>query len=115
MASRENPGILDTAASLLEEYPLCDRCLGRQFAWLSTGTSNDQRGYSIKLILSMKADETIKSGAKDEGRKLLAALAGNGLFAPAQALAEKEALDYEKGKACYLCAVDGKCAFDNIP
>ncbi len=115
MARRENSGILDTAASLLEEYPLCDRCLGRQFAWLSTGTSNDQRGYSIKLILSMKADGIIKSGAKDEGRKLLAALAGNGLFAPAQTLAEKEELDYEKGKVCYLCAVDGECAFDRIP
>ncbi len=115
MVGRENPGILDTAASLLEEYPLCDRCLGRQFAWLSTGTSNDQRGNSIKLILSMKADEIIKAGAKDEGRKLLTILAGNGMFSPAQILAEKEALDYEKGKVCYLCSVDADCAFDRIP
>jgi len=114
MVGRKNSGILDTAASLLEEYPLCDRCLGRQFAWLSTGTSNAKRGHSIKLILSMRADEIIKSGAKDEGWKLLAALAGNGMFSPAKTLAEKEALDYEKDQVCHLCAVDDDCVFDRI-
>jgi tRNA pseudouridine synthase 10 len=47
--------ILDTARKILHEGPICDHCLGRQFAKLSTGLSNDQRGAAIKLVLAMQA------------------------------------------------------------
>jgi len=47
--------ILDTARKILHEGPICDHCLGRQFAKLSTGLSNDRRGRAIKLVLAMQA------------------------------------------------------------
>ena len=47
--------ILDTARKILKEGPICDHCLGRQFAKLSTGLSNDMRGNAIRLTLAMQA------------------------------------------------------------
>ncbi|OPY29609.1 MAG: tRNA pseudouridine synthase Pus10 [Methanocella sp. PtaU1.Bin125] len=47
--------ILDTARRILKEGPICDPCMGRQFAKLSTGLTNAQRGNAIKLALSMQA------------------------------------------------------------
>ncbi|MDD5472770.1 MAG: tRNA pseudouridine(54/55) synthase Pus10 [Candidatus Methanoperedens sp.] len=56
--------ILDTARKILHEGSICDHCLGRQFAKLSTGLSNDQRGKALRLVLAMEAgaqkDETLK-------------------------------------------------------
>ncbi|PWB51027.1 MAG: tRNA pseudouridine(54/55) synthase Pus10 [Candidatus Methanoperedenaceae archaeon] len=64
--------ILDTARKILHEVPICDHCLGRQFAKLSTGLSNDMRGASLKLVLAMHAgaqkDEELKEElAKNSG------------------------------------------------
>ncbi|MCK4929342.1 MAG: tRNA pseudouridine(54/55) synthase Pus10, partial [Methanosarcinales archaeon] len=50
--------ILETATSILNEGPICDHCMGRMFAKLSTGLSNDQRGAAVKLALAMEADLT---------------------------------------------------------
>lgn len=47
--------ILDIARKILKGGPICDHCLGRQFAKLSTGLSNDQRGRALKLVLAMHA------------------------------------------------------------
>ncbi len=47
--------ILDTALKILHEGSICDHCLGRQFAKLSTGLSNDQRGKALRLVLAMEA------------------------------------------------------------
>jgi tRNA U54 and U55 pseudouridine synthase Pus10 len=63
--------VLDTAISILEQYSICDRCLGRQFAWLSTNTSNSERGHSLKLVLSMIADDELKSENPEHGRKII--------------------------------------------
>jgi len=48
--------ILETARKIIHEGSICDHCLGRQFAKLSTGLSNDQRGAAIKLVLAMQGD-----------------------------------------------------------
>ncbi len=48
--------ILDTARKILQEGTICDHCLGRQFAKLSTGLSNDERGRALRLVLAMQAD-----------------------------------------------------------
>ena len=37
-------GILATARRILKLGPICDNCLGRQFAMLSTGLTNAERG-----------------------------------------------------------------------
>ena len=48
-------GILATARKILTLGPICDNCLGRQFAMLSTGLTNAERGRSIKTVLAMQA------------------------------------------------------------
>ncbi len=47
--------VLEIARRLVHEGSICDHCLGRQFAKLSTGLSNDQRGKALKLVLAMQA------------------------------------------------------------
>jgi tRNA pseudouridine synthase 10 len=47
--------IIDTAHKITAQGPICDHCLGRQFAKLSTGLSNDQRGAAIRIVIAMQA------------------------------------------------------------
>ncbi|MDF0589710.1 tRNA pseudouridine(54/55) synthase Pus10 [Candidatus Methanocrinis natronophilus] len=66
---KEVASLGDAARRILGLGPICDSCLGRQFAILSTGLTNAQRGKSIKTFLSM-------AGSLDEsGRDLLTLLA----------------------------------------
>lgn len=58
--------IIDTARKILPEGPICDHCLGRQFAKLSTGLSNDRRGAAMKLVLSMHAGAEKDNELQDE-------------------------------------------------
>ncbi|NLA42040.1 MAG: tRNA pseudouridine(54/55) synthase Pus10, partial [Smithella sp.] len=53
----ENPkyDILETARRIVRLGPICDSCLGRQFAMLSTGLTNAERGRSLKTVLAMQA------------------------------------------------------------
>lgn len=62
-------GILKEAATVInisEEEDMggikdiCNHCLGRQFANLSTGLSNDQRGRSIRVSLAMENNREVK-------------------------------------------------------
>ncbi|RLG23356.1 tRNA pseudouridine(54/55) synthase Pus10, partial [Methanosarcinales archaeon] len=48
--------ILDIARTILREGLICDHCLGRQFAKLSTDLTNDERGRAVRLVLAMIAD-----------------------------------------------------------
>jgi tRNA pseudouridine synthase 10 len=115
MAEFHNMDILEVSKKILESHPICNHCLGRQFAWLSTNTSNEDRGAAIKLTLSMMADEDIKSSRKQVGEELLRTLAGNGMFGSARALAAKYSIEYVDQNACYLCSVDGVSLFDRLP
>ncbi|MCX6668524.1 MAG: tRNA pseudouridine(54/55) synthase Pus10 [Methanothrix sp.] len=55
--NQKNPkeDILQTARRIIALGPICDSCLGRQFAMLSTGLTNAERGRSIKTVLAMQA------------------------------------------------------------
>ncbi len=57
--------ILETAKKVIHEGPICDHCMGRQFAKLSTGLTNDERGRAIKLALAMEGDRVSKDDADD--------------------------------------------------
>ncbi len=57
--------ILDTSRKILKEGPICDHCLGRQFAKLSTGLGNDERGKAIRLVLEMQAGEAGDNDLKE--------------------------------------------------
>jgi tRNA pseudouridine synthase 10 len=47
--------ILQTARRIVRLGPICDSCLGRQFAMLSTGLTNAERGRALKTVLAMQA------------------------------------------------------------
>ena len=58
--------ILETARKIISLGPICDSCLGRQFAMLSTGLTNSERGRSIKTVLAMQASESDEKALQEE-------------------------------------------------
>ena len=115
MTNIQENGVLTTAQKLIEQQALCDKCLGRQFGWLSTNTTNNDRGHSLKLTLCMSADAQLKSGKKEIGSNVIRLLAGNGMFEPARTIAEKNGIEFEKQDTCYLCTVDDESVFEKVP
>ncbi len=92
--------ILDTARKILHEGPICDHCLGRQFAKLSTGLGNDQRGKSLRITLAMQAGAEKDDTLQDELAKSAQSKCWvcNNLFTHLDSWAEKGVLalsDYE--------------------
>ncbi len=92
--------ILDTARKILHEGPICDHCLGRQFAKLSTGLGNDQRGKSLRITLAMQAgaekDDTLQEELEKSAQNKCWVC--NNLFTHLDSWAEKAVLalsDYE--------------------
>lgn len=114
MGSPEDADILTLARRILEYHSVCNRCLGRQFAWLSTDTSNEERGHSLKLTLSMMADNDVKAGRRDSGVQLVTLLADNGMFEPARVLAERNSIELPPEKTCSLCSVGSEHLFDSL-
>ena len=83
--------ILDTTRRILKLGPICDRCLGRQFAMLSTGLTDEERGCAIKTVLAMQA-------AAQKDKELLEDLAPS--FQSARlSLGRKE----EEDQKCWVC------------
>ncbi|MGC8544012.1 MAG: tRNA pseudouridine(55) synthase, partial [Vulcanisaeta sp.] len=77
--SFDSMGIEKTAMDVLRKYPLCDHCLGRLFARLGVGLTNEERGRAIKNYLLMSIHEKIISeGLSDEAINDLKVLALSG-------------------------------------
>jgi len=55
--------MLAKAIEILKEKYLCDHCLGRQFALLGFGLSNDERGKIIKNAIILELYEDIQNDA----------------------------------------------------
>jgi len=68
--------ILEIAKKIIHEGPICDHCMGRQFAKLSTGLTDDERGRAIKLVLAMEGDRIFKDDASNTILKELAPCSG---------------------------------------
>lgn len=93
------PDILSSAMQMISKYALCDSCFGRQFGGLARGVSNRERGFSLKLSLTLEAHAAAKEG-DPAGDAMLRALAENGDHAPARnALGESA----PPAKACHIC------------
>ena len=45
--------MFEIVTSILSEGPICDDCLGRQFAKCSTNLTNKQRGQAIRIVKAM--------------------------------------------------------------
>jgi tRNA pseudouridine synthase 10 len=99
--------VLDSALQMLEKHPLCDNCLGRQFALLARGVENDERGKALKLSLTMQAS-ALKLKGEAEGLRNLKVLAVNGFSVEAEEALRQSAKRVPKAKetTCFLC--DGK-------
>ena len=97
--------ILEKASRMLEEYPLCDHCLGRQFALLGHSVENDERGKAIKLALTLKTHELALSKNR-EGVRILKILATNGFSKTAEEILQKMKKRIPSKnfpKTCFLC------------
>jgi len=90
--------LLDDVKKILSKYALCDNCLGRQFGGLARGVTNKERGYALKLALTLEAHMVSRRG-DSKGEALLKILASNGGHMPAANVVGGEA----KKKHCYLC------------
>ena len=75
--------ILEKAFEILSKYPLCDHCLGRQFALLGYSMENNLRGKALKVSLTMQANDIAKEKSL-KGVKQLKVLAANGFSREAQ-------------------------------
>ena len=106
-------GILQEAQRMLEKYPLCDHCLGRQFALLGHGVENDERGKAIKLALTFEAHALALSESK-QGLKILRVLATNGFSKIATEIISRMGECIETKdilEKCFLC--EGKLEICN--
>jgi tRNA pseudouridine synthase 10 len=95
-------GMLEKAQKMLKKYPLCNHCLGRQFALLGYGLDNQRRGEVLKLLLTMKGHQLALTGNKT-GVPLLKTLAANASFDMAAKILKKLKKRARKGQECYLC------------
>ncbi|NWF87439.1 tRNA pseudouridine(54/55) synthase Pus10 [Candidatus Bathyarchaeota archaeon] len=97
--------ILEKSLRILEEYPLCDHCLGRQFALLGHNLENDERGQAIKLALTLEAHKLTFSKDR-EGVKNLKILATNGFSETAAEILRKmrkRVSSKDLPEKCFLC------------
>ncbi|MEM3616710.1 MAG: tRNA pseudouridine(54/55) synthase Pus10 [Candidatus Bathyarchaeia archaeon] len=98
-------GILEKALQMLEKHPLCDHCLGRQFAFLGHGMENNERGKALKNVLLMEAQALART-KKDEGIRTLKILATNGFYERALETLRKmgrRVSEKKVAKTCFLC------------
>jgi tRNA pseudouridine synthase 10 len=86
--------VLEISKKILHEGPICDHCMGRQFAKLSTGLSNRERGQAVKLALVLEGDRIYKNENDDFLLKELA---------PCSALARKTLRIEGEDEQCWVC------------
>ncbi len=96
--------VLVNAFQMIEKYPLCDHCLGRQFALLGYGVENNRRGEALKLSLTLQASAGATSKDADSVKQLKI-VATNGFFKVAEATLRKlkKRLPKAEYKRCFLC------------
>src|SRR3990172_7559517 len=96
--------ILETAMEMLEKHPLCNHCLGRQFAMLGRGIDNGDRGKALKLTLTLQAS-ALHLEKNAEGLARLKALVINGFSTEAEETLRqmKKRIPKRQLTPCYLC------------
>ncbi|MEM2105524.1 MAG: tRNA pseudouridine(54/55) synthase Pus10 [Candidatus Bathyarchaeia archaeon] len=97
--------LLEKALEMLQKHPLCDHCLGRQFALLGCNMENDERGRVIKLALTLKAHDLVLLKS-EEGVRVLRVLATNGFFQKAAEILhrmKRRVPRKDSPKTCFLC------------
>jgi tRNA pseudouridine synthase 10 len=75
--------VLEKSFEILSKYPLCNHCLGRQFALLGYSMENNIRGQALKVSLTLQAND-LAAEKNVEGIKRLKVLASKGFSREAQ-------------------------------
>lgn len=105
--------LLNSVKKILLKYPLCNHCLGRLYAKLGHGLGNDERGYGLKLALTMELHRIIR-GNGSEYKDLLRKLAENG-GGPLKKLYEHLYGESIGVRECYLCeGIIGRKYFEKL-
>jgi tRNA pseudouridine synthase 10 len=96
--------VLEKSFELLSKYPLCDHCLGRQFALLGYSMENNVRGSALKISLTLQANDLAKEN-NAEGISRLKVLASNGFSKEAQETLKhlKKRVPKSENAKCHLC------------
>src|SRR4030067_2716735 len=96
--------ILETAMEMLKKHPLCNHCLGRQFAMLGRGIDNGNRGKARKLSLTLQAS-ALHLEKNAEGLTRLKVLVLNGFSNEAEETLRqmKKRVPRRHLRSCYLC------------
>ena len=96
--------VLEKAFEMLSKYPLCDHCLGRQFAKLGYSMENNTRGQALKISLLLQANELFKQNLS-EGLNQLQMLAKNGFSREAEQTLNniKKLVEKDENTICFLC------------
>ncbi len=97
--------ILEKAMIMLSKHPLCNNCLGRQFALLGYNIENRDRGRALKLSLTLQTS-AFHSAKNMQNFKTLRLLAVNGFSREAQETLrhlKKRVPKKNSPKICFLC------------
>ncbi|WP_369609878.1 pseudouridylate synthase [Sulfurisphaera javensis] len=93
--------LLNKSLELLSKYPLCDSCLGRCFARLSLGHTNEERGKAIKILLLMEIDKAIKEHQIEDLSQIKELLYNMGEIA--KTFYHNYFNDEFQNRSCYIC------------
>ena len=93
----------EIVAALLKECALCDSCLGRQFAMLGHGLTNEERGRALKLACVIEGSRLAKE-EKQKGIEALQSLATKGFSEAAAKTLDVAGVEFNKPETkCQLC------------
>ena len=101
--------IFDKVLQIYQEYYICVHCLGRMFSLLASQTTNEKRGNSLLLSLTMDNHEKFLSNDILEQKRAifnLKLLAENAKYLPAQTVLKNEGIEYtlkNENQLCHLC------------
>jgi len=100
--------IFEKILDIYRKYHLCVHCLGRMFSLLGTYTTNQERGNSLLLSMTMEYHRNYLTQDQETLNSIenLKILAENASFLPAQKVLENEGIVIKNigtSDICYLC------------
>jgi len=107
------PNIIEKSIKILRKYPLCSRCLGRQFHLLEEDLDSELIGTSIKLYIHLEAMNFLSKKKRKIGIALLNILSRSG-YEPSKKVLTKMNIKLPKEEPCYICNNKLFSNFDSI-
>lgn len=101
--------IFDKVLQIYEKFYICVHCLGRMFSLLGSYTTNQERGTSLLLSMTMDSHKMYLSNNDEQQRQgldNLKLLAEKAKYLPSQKVLRNEGIGYltdNKIQSCYLC------------